>query len=454
VKPTQTQHPYARNPAGLAAQKRKTTSFICFAGERANFGAFGQNRPDDLTLSKRRPCSVYDLCILTSGSKTRHLDPLYLGGAMYQPAITGTGVFTPSQVITNDELVVAFNAFVDLYNVENAAEISAGTLAPKAHSSAEFILAASGIEQRYVLDKTGILDPTVMHPWLRARSDDEPSQMAEMALDACTQALEMAGKTGADVDAVICAASNHERAYPAVAIEIQDLLGIQGFAFDMNVACSSATFGIQAAADMIKAGSIQSALVVSPEICSAHLEWRDRDCHFIFGDVCTAVLIERAENANGPSFHIKSTRCATDFSNNIRNNNGYLRRTHKDQMEDRRDMQFMQNGRKVFKEVLPLVSRHIANHMADEGVQATDIKRLWLHQANKTMNDYIGKKVLGRTPEPDEQPNILQDYANTSSAGSIIAFAKYSNDFEPGDMGLICSFGAGYSVGSVIVERA
>jgi len=70
------------------------------------------------------------------------------------------------------------------------------------------------------------------------------------------------------------------------------------------------------------------------------------------------------------------------------------------------------------------------------------------------MNDYIGKKVLGRTPAPDEQPNILQDYANTSSAGSIIAFSKHSSDLAPGDKGLICSFGAGYSVGSVIVERA
>jgi beta-ketodecanoyl-[acyl-carrier-protein] synthase len=91
--------------------------------------------------------------------------------------------------------------------------------------------------------------------------------------------------------------------------------------------------------------------------------------------------------------------------------------------------------------------------MADEGVEASDLKRLWLHQANKTMNDYIGKRVLGRDPEPGEQPNILQDYANTSSAGSIIAFAKYSGDLQPGDHGLICSFGAGYSVGSVIVER-
>ena len=87
-------------------------------------------------------------------------------------------------------------------------------------------------------------------------------------------------------------------------------------------------------------------------------------------------------------------------------------------------------------------------------MQAADLKRLWLHQANKTMNDYIGKKVLGREPEAGEQPNILQDYANTSSAGSIIAFSKYSDDLNVGDVGLICSFGAGYSVGSVILERA
>ena len=372
---------------------------------------------------------------------------------MYTPAITGSGVFTPEQVITNAELVVAFNAYVDIYNAENADQIAAGDLPAKDYSSEEFILKASGINQRYVLDKTGILDPNVMHPLLRQRSDDEPSQMAEMALDAAQKALVAAGKTGADVDAVICAASNLERAYPAVAIEIQDLLQIKGFAFDMNVACSSATFGIQAAADMIRSGSIRSALVVNPEICSAHLEWRDRDCHFIFGDVATAILIERAEDATGPYFEIKSTRCATDFSNNIRNNNGFLRRSRPDGVADRRDMQFMQNGRKVFKEVLPMVADHIAGHMAEEEIQASDLKRLWLHQANKSMNDFIGKKVLGRTPEKGEQPNILQDYANTSSAGSIIAFSKYSDDMTDGDTGLICSFGAGYSVGSVIVRK-
>ncbi len=370
---------------------------------------------------------------------------------MHGVAITGTGVFTPENVITNDELVAAFNAFADLWNAENADAIAAGEVEAKTHSSSDFIVAASGIERRYVLDKEGILDPTRMYPRLAPRSDDDPSVMAEIAVDAARKAL--GNVDPASVDLVICAASNMERAYPAVAVEVQQLLGAGGFAFDMNVACSSATFGIQTAADMIRTGNVKTALVVNPEICSAHLEWRDRDCHFIFGDVATATLLQRDEGLTGPHFKVKSTRCATQFSNNIRNNNGYLRRAH-DQMEDRRDMQFMQNGRKVFKEVLPLVSRHIAGHMADEGIAADDLKRLWLHQANKTMNDYIGKKVLGRDPEPGEQPNILQDYANTSSAGSIIAFSKHSADMAPGDVGLICSFGAGYSVGSVIVERA
>ncbi|WP_308915748.1 beta-ketoacyl-ACP synthase III [Jannaschia sp. LMIT008] len=364
---------------------------------------------------------------------------------MHDVAITGSGVFTPPHTITNDELVAAFNAYADRRNAEGADP-------PVPHSSAEFIMSASGIGNRYVMDKDGILDPDRMFPRLPERPDDAPSLMAQMGVDACDRALSRAGIGAGQVDAVLCAASNHERAYPAIAVEIQDLLGSQGFAFDMNVACSSATFGIQTAADMIRAGSIDRAIVVNPEICSGHLEWRDRDCHFIFGDVATAVVLERADLAQAPGFTVESTRLATQFSNNIRNNDGFLRRT-RDAMDDRRDMQFVQEGRKVFKEVLPLVSTHIADHLADAGVRAADLKRLWLHQANKAMNDYIGRKVLGRIPEPHEQPNILQDYANTSSAGSIIAFAKHSDDLAAGDRGLICSFGAGYSVGSVLLTK-
>jgi beta-ketodecanoyl-[acyl-carrier-protein] synthase len=373
---------------------------------------------------------------------------------MTQVVISGTGVFTPDNVITNDELVVAFNAYAEKFNADNASEIAAGNIEEMALSSADFIDKASGIQNRFVLDKSGILDPDIMHPVLPVRSEDELSLMAEMAVKASTLALEKAGKSAADIDAVICAASNHERAYPAIAIEVQEALGIEGFAFDMNVACSSATFGIQAARDMIRGGSAGAILIVNPEICSAHLEWRDRDCHFIFGDVCTALILEKADAARSEyQFEILDTRCITQFSNNIRNDAGFLRRTREGHMEDRRDMLFRQEGRKVFREVLPMVSQLITGHLEDNGMSADDLSRLWLHQANKSMNDFIGAKVLGRTPQPNEQPNILQDYANTSSAGSIIAFSQNSDDLKSGDLGVVCSFGAGYSAGSVIVKR-
>ena len=122
-------------------------------------------------------------------------------------------------------------------------------------------------------------------------------------------------------------------------------------------------------------------------------------------------------------------------------------------MADRRDMQFMQEGRKVFKQVVPWVTELMLSHLSDEGIAPDDLDRLWLHQANKSMNDLIGQKVLGREPSRKEQPNVLQDYANTSSAGSIIAFNQYSEDLPEGSLGVICSFGAGYSAGSVIVRR-
>ena len=146
-------------------------------------------------------------------------------------------------------------------------------------------------------------------------------------------------------------------------------------------------------------------MIVNPEICSGHLEWRDRDCHFIFGDVCTALVVEAMEAATSDhQFEVLGTRLITTFSNNIRNNNGFLRRTRPDGLDDRRDMQFMQNGRQVFKQVVPMVSDLIVDHCMDEGIDPTGLKQLWLHQANKSMNDFIGKKVMGRVPEPDEHP--------------------------------------------------
>ncbi|PCJ69366.1 MAG: beta-ketoacyl-ACP synthase III [Rhodobiaceae bacterium] len=372
---------------------------------------------------------------------------------MTKVVISGTGVFTPPYSISNEELVSSFNAYVEMFNATNKDAIEKGEMEALNPSSAEFIYKASGIENRFVMNKDGILDPEIMCPRLPERSNDEPSILAEMSVAAAHKALAQANKKPEDIDAVLVACSNLQRPYPAIAVEVQDLLGTQGFGFDMNVACSSATFGLKAAHDMVKSGGADCVLVVDPEICTGHLNFRDRDSHFIFGDVCTAIIIERAETCTADgAWEVVGTRLITKFSNNIRNNFGFLNRAAPDEAYAV-DKLFVQEGRKVFKEVVPMVAQLISQHLVDEQLDAADLKRMWLHQANKGMNDFIGKKVLGRPPTVEESPNILKDYANTSSAGSIVAFSQFSKDLNEGDVGVICSFGAGYSAGSVIVRK-
>ncbi|MCL6414633.1 beta-ketoacyl-ACP synthase III [Aestuariirhabdus sp. Z084] len=372
---------------------------------------------------------------------------------MTDVVISGTGLYTPSESISNEELVEAFNAYVNRFNETHQAEIEAGEVEPMAESSAPFIEKASGIRSRFVMNKSGILDISRMCPSLPERSNDEDSIQCEMAVKAAREALDRAGRTAADVDAIICAASNMQRAYPAMAVEIQNALGAGGFAYDMNVACSSATFGLQAAVDAVRGGSAKVVLMVNPEICSGHLNFADRDSHFIFGDVCTAVLVEKKATAvSVHQFEILGTKLQTQYSNNIRNNFGFLNRADESGV-GAEDKLFVQNGRKVFKEVCPMVADQISAHIEELDVPVAGVKRLWLHQANINMNNLVARKVLGRDPEPEEAPIILDEYANTSSAGSIIAFHKYQDDMKAGEQGVICSFGAGYSIGSAVLRK-
>ena len=367
--------------------------------------------------------------------------------------LSGSGVFTPAQSIGNDELVASFNEYVRRFNATHAKAIENGSVRALLESSSEFIVKASGIRNRYVLDKHGILDPEIMCPRIPERPDSEPSVMAEMCVAAARDALAAAERKPADIDGVIVSCANLQRAYPAVAIEVQGALGITGFGFDMNVGCSSATYAIHIARGLIETGNARALLICNPEILTGHANFRDRDSHFIFGDAATAFIVERREVARGANvWEIVCSRVKSQFSNNIRNNFGFLNRTWPEGIGSR-DKLFTQNGRKVFKEVVPLVSGFVQEHLAANGLSPSVLKRMWLHQANSNMNDLIAHKVLGRAATPDEAPTVLGEYANTSSAGAMIAFNKHSTDLKAGDYALLCTFGAGYSAGSVIVRK-
>lgn len=372
---------------------------------------------------------------------------------MYSAVISATGLFTPPSSISNQELVESFNRYVEENNLANKAQIEAGELEALQPSSVAFIEKASGIKSRYVMQKESILNVDKMVPEFPVRQDHEMSLMCEISMAAAKQALSNAKLKASEIDLVIVAASNFERAYPAIAIELQAELGCGGYAFDMNVACSSATFGIKTAADAICNGTAKKILMVNPEICSGHLNFKDRDCHFIFGDVCTAVIIESRETAKERNlvnvFQIEDFSLVTQYSSNIRNNFGFLNRN----ANNPQDLLFKQQGRKVFKEVVPMVANLITKLLEKNKLSPEQIKSFWLHQANLNMNQLIIKKVLGYLPSEVIAPNVLDSYANTSSAGSIIAMHKYTSHFDREDYGLLCSFGAGYSAGAILLKK-
>jgi len=367
--------------------------------------------------------------------------------------ISGTGLWTPDHVVTNEELVGALNAWAERHNEQYSEEIKAGTMEPAMTSDPDFIARASGIRQRHVYIKDGILDIDCMRPRIPERGEDELSHQAEIALKAARDAMRSAGKSARDIDAVIVSCAYTQRAYPAIAIEVQDALGIEGFGFDMLVACSAATFALHRAWEMVRAGSARAVLVINPELVSPQVNYRDRDSHFIFGDVATATIVERADQADGEQvFRILGTRAETRYSSNIRSNFGYMSHAFGgDPFAP--DKLFHQEGRAVFRDVCPLAADHISGHLALHDLEPVDVRRWWLHQANINMNQLIARKLLGRVPGEEEAPVVLDRYANTASAGSIIAFHLHHRDLRSGDHGVICSFGAGYSIGSLVVRK-
>lgn len=367
--------------------------------------------------------------------------------------LSGVGLWTPPYKITNQELVESYNAWAEAYNQTHQAQIEAGELTAKPFSSAEFIEKASGIKSRYIYRKEGALDIARMRPEIPERGEGELSNQAEIAIEAAKLAMADANKTAADIDVVIVACAYTQRSYPAIAIEVQHELGIDGFGFDMLVACSAATFGMHRAWEMIASGNAKCVLVINPELVSPQVNYTDRDSHFIFGDVATATILETAETVStDTAFDILSTQAKTVYSNNIRSNFGYMSRAN-DVDPFGPDKLFHQAGRRVFKEVCPMAAEHIANHLALHGLTSENVSRWWLHQANINMNTLICKKLLGRDANREEAPIVLDEYANTASAGSIIAFALHHQNLARQDVGVICSFGAGYSIGSLVVRK-
>ena len=370
---------------------------------------------------------------------------------MHNIFIAGTGIWYPEEKISNDEIVDSYNSYVKKFNNDNQSDIDNGIIEPMEFSSAEFIEKASGIKSRYVIDKEGILDINRMKPRVNNEHPDRLSIHAEVGIKAAIKAMAQAEVTADEIDAIILGSSHAARNYPATAIEIQKELGIKGYAYDMLVGCSSTTFAINNAYSDIASGIANTILVINPEISTPAVNFTHRDKHFIFGDGCAATIVQK-DSKSPKAFKIIDRKLHTQFSNNIRSNYSYLNRSAID-FKDNEELLFHQNGRGVFKDVCPLVASLISNQLEKNNILPEEISKFWLHQANGKMIKLITSKILN-TDEFDERitPMPITEFGNLASVGSLFAF-NLNNDLSKGQKGVICSFGAGYSVCSIIVEK-
>ncbi|MCE2573707.1 beta-ketoacyl-ACP synthase III [Motilimonas eburnea] len=366
---------------------------------------------------------------------------------MQSTFLTATGIFVPPYCMSNQVLVDAYNRYADYFNLENAASIDVGQVAAKKRSDNSYILAHSGITQRYFVTNEGVLDPDVMCPLLPEIDEEHTSLMAEMGFNAAMQALQRAAIRGDQIDLIIVAASHVQRPYPALAIEIQHLLGAKGLAFDLCAAECSALVAVQLASQAIGCGQATKALIISPEIGSAQTDFRDRDTHYLLGDACSALLLEN--EPNGEALALQGVACASQFSNQIRNNFGFLNRLAPDSLYGK-DKLFHQTP-PSFPVIVDAVASHSRQHLSALGLNQGQMSQVFLQPTNLCLNQQIGHALLGQ-PSEQQLPDCVAQYGGTGAAGLGLSCHLHQS-LSQGQYCQWLAFGAGYSIASAIFQK-
>ncbi|GBR02245.1 beta-ketoacyl-ACP synthase III [Gluconobacter cerinus] len=313
--------------------------------------------------------------------------------------LTGVGGYLPRTIVTNDDL------------------------AQKIETSDEWIRARTGITQRHIV------------------SGDETT--ASMAAAAARQALEQAGVNAEDVDAIIVATSTPDQVFPAVATQVQALLGItKGFGFDISAACSGFVYALASANSFIQSGLAKKVLVIGSEVFSRLLDWNDRTTCVLFGDGAGAVLLEAGtEEGEG----ILSTHLHSDGrSGDILYVDGAVGCAGTTQ-------HLKMLGREVFRHAVVKLSQAVDEALEANNLTGQDIQWLVPHQANLRIIDGMAKKLA----LPADRVVVTVDrHANTSAASIPLALNEAVRDgrIQKGDLVLMEALGGGLTWGSALVR--
>jgi 3-oxoacyl-[acyl-carrier-protein] synthase-3 len=324
----------------------------------------------------------------------------------YGVSLAGVGAYVPESTIHNDDLT----ALVE--------------------TSDEWIASRTGIRARHVV------------------SGDE--SVADLAIEAARQALASAGMDGSEIELIIVASSTPDTIYPAVACQVQNAIGaVNAAGFDMALACSGFVYGMVIADQFLQTGMCKTALVIGADVHSRYTNWYDRNTCILFGDGAGAAVLKAepgvADNILANDLHLDGTK-GMELTLFTQTENCPL-------VEPKTPVNHYvyMNGREVFKFAVGVVPKSIQQVLDRSGLSMQDVDHVILHQANIRIMQAMSEKL--NIPE-DRLVVNLDKYGNTSAASIPIALneAVLSGRVKPGDLMVLCGFGAGLAWATTVVR--
>ncbi len=302
-------------------------------------------------------------------------------------------------------------------------------------------LAALGCDSEWIVRRTGI------HERRRA-SDDQAT--SDLCYEAAIRCMKDANVTADQIDLIIVATITPDHPTPSTACHLQRRLGVTAPAMDVNAACAGFMYGMITAAQFIAAGNSKCALVVGADLMSRTVDPEDKKTYPLFGDAAGAVLLMAdASNPEGIlSYQLGSEGCGGEMLC-IPAGGSRLPLTP-DVHADGRQYLTM-DGRNVFKWAVRVFADSAKDVLADARVEAHELAMVILHQANQRIID----SALSDLEVPSDKVFVnLDRYGNTSGASIPLAIdeAARAGRIHPGDLVLLCGFGAGLAWGTALVR--
>jgi 3-oxoacyl-[acyl-carrier-protein] synthase-3 len=296
---------------------------------------------------------------------------------------------------------------------------------------------------QWIVERTGIRERHIARP---------DQSVAMLSCEASVKALDQAGLTAKDVDAIVLATATPDRLLPSTACDLQALLGAdKAAAFDISAACPGFVFATAIAEGLIASGQGEVVLVVGAEKLSTITDFKDRSTAILFGDGAGAAVVRRASGNDGRG--ILSTFLKSDgkLAPLLYIPGGGAADPISEKVVSQRSHYMKMAGREVFKAAVLAMSEACDEALRRASVTADEVDLLIPHQANVRIIEATAKHA--GMPMDKVMVNVDR-YGNTSSASIPLALEQAITEgrVKPGSLLLLVAFGAGFTWGSAVIR--